>query len=282
MSDGKRITLSFGGRKLKNADVFSKSDPYLVISRPSYGGDYTVIRKTETIKNSLNPDWDDFYFMDSDLAGHDRNLNLKLEVYDDDGGNGKDKLIGQAWQSLKCLEAASLVKPEISLTTGKGKDGGHLLVRTFKEHNEGGYQTRSKVLKNVTLGIGAKQLKNMDTLSKSDPYLVISVPSPTGGFKQLKVSETKKNTLNPDWNDFYITEVELEGVDRDLNLKFEVFDDDGKEGQDKRDDSIGTCWQSLRLVEAFSLRQAEIPLAGRKGNVGRLVIRTFKEHEEGA
>ena len=39
-------------------------------------------------------------------------------------------------------------------------------------------------------------------------------------------------------------------------FRFEVFDDDGKEGPDKKDDLIGTCWQSMRLVEAFSLRQA--------------------------
>merc|ERR1719347_1851018 len=96
-------------------------------------------------------------------------------------------------------------------------------------------------------------------------------------------SETKKNTLNPDWNDFFITEAELSGNDKDLNLKFEVFDDDGKAGPDRKDDVIGTCWQSLRQIEAAAMVKAAIPLTRGKGGqaTGRLVIRTYREHEDG-
>ena len=45
----KKLTLGVSGYKLANKDLFSKSDPYLVISRPVSGG-WTAIRTTETIK----------------------------------------------------------------------------------------------------------------------------------------------------------------------------------------------------------------------------------------
>merc|ERR1719348_2805069 len=134
------------------------------------------------------------------------------------------------------------------------------------------------------IGFGARNLRDKDIMSKSDPFLMISRPSTSGGFTMLRTSETKKNTLNPDWGDFFFEESELIGQDRELNLKFEVFDDDGKKGYDKKDDLIGMCWQSLRQLEAAALVKAPLPLTSGKGArmaTGELIIRTFKEHDNG-
>ena len=72
------------------------------------------------------------------------------------------------------------------------------------------FKARSKELRNVTLGIGAKELKNLDTFSKSDPYLKISVPSPTGGFRLLKTSETKK--VNDKQFEIYYNSIIIFGI----------------------------------------------------------------------
>ena len=42
------VALGLSGRKLTDKDIFSKSDPYVVISRPIPRGGYTPIRTSET------------------------------------------------------------------------------------------------------------------------------------------------------------------------------------------------------------------------------------------
>ena len=43
------LTIGVSGNKLANKDFFSKSDPYLVISRPVPGG-WNPLRSSKTIK----------------------------------------------------------------------------------------------------------------------------------------------------------------------------------------------------------------------------------------
>lgn len=132
------VSLGLGARNLADKDYFSKSDPFCVISRPDVNGGFKQIRISETKKNTLNPDCSDFLFRAEDISGNDVNLNLKIEVYDDDGKQGKDnkdKLIGQGFYSLKQLEAAQIVGTGLPLHDGKRvKQTGTLVVRSFKNH----------------------------------------------------------------------------------------------------------------------------------------------------
>merc|ERR1711874_749659 len=73
--------------------------------------------------------------------------------------------------------------------------------------------------KSISLGLGARNLRDRDFFGVSDPYVVISRPNPSGGFTKIRTSETKKNTLNPNWNDFLFTESELNGYDKNLKLE---------------------------------------------------------------
>ena len=71
---------------LPKADLIGKSDPYAVISAD---GDQ---HKTQTVKNSQNPEWNFELDIPVDEAGpHD----IKIDVYDKDK-IGKDKLLGSA------------------------------------------------------------------------------------------------------------------------------------------------------------------------------------------
>jgi len=138
---GPTISLGLGARGLKDKDFMSVSDPYVTIARPDATGGFTILRTSETKKNTLNPDWNDFLFIEQELNGHDKELNLRIQVFDDDGKKGpdrKDKLLGSGFFSLKQLEAAALVKSCLPLSDGKRqKAAGQLLVRSFKEHNSG-------------------------------------------------------------------------------------------------------------------------------------------------
>ena len=48
----------------------------------------------------------------------------------------------------------------------------------------------------VSLGLGARKLKDKDWIGKSDPYLTISKPETSGGFTLLRTSETKDVSTN--------------------------------------------------------------------------------------
>jgi len=76
--EGKMVRLKFSGRGLADLDFWTKSDPFLTLSRPNRRKDGLVqIRKTETIMNNLNPDWKLVYVSLSELCDNDFNMILK-------------------------------------------------------------------------------------------------------------------------------------------------------------------------------------------------------------
>lgn len=92
----KMVKLLFQGRNLADLDFWSKSDPYLVLSRLSKSGEkFIKVRKTEIIKNNLNPEWKILYLPLMELCDGDYYMRLKIDVWDFDY-NSPDDLIGQA------------------------------------------------------------------------------------------------------------------------------------------------------------------------------------------
>jgi Ca2+-dependent lipid-binding protein len=354
------ITLGISGRGLKDLDVFSKSDPYLVISKPDARGLYSQVRVSETKKNNLDPDWTDILVSETELCGHDHNLKLKFEVFDDDGKQGvqdkKDKLIGEGFFSLKQLQAAQTVKSSLQLLNKKGKSTGHLIVRVFKMHEPGSNRspvhsaqhgatttttttrrsrrssssedekathrvslpmsaqpkrsvsngslidsqsshsstpppiphnkpptptTRSSQGTIISLGISGRSLKDQDVFSKSDPYMTLSRPDQKGNYYQVKTTETLNNNLNPDWAEILINEYELCGYDHNMKIRFDVFDDDGKAGADKKDKLIGEGYFTLNQIKAAQASQSVLQLSNKGKSTGKLQVRSFKILEHG-
>ena len=76
----------------------------------------------------------------------------------------------------------------------------------------------STMSRTISIGLAGKNLKDRDFFGVSDPYCTISRPEPSGGFRKIRTSETKMNTLNPSWNDFLFNEDELNGADKELKL----------------------------------------------------------------
>ena len=71
-----QVTLGVRGYSLANKDLFSKSDPYLVVSRPVTRGGWTALRTTETVKNDLNPVWRNIVLYESELPQNGEKLRL--------------------------------------------------------------------------------------------------------------------------------------------------------------------------------------------------------------
>ena len=79
-------------------------------------------------------------------------------------------------------------------------------------------KTSGTMSRTISIGLAGKNPKDRDFFGVSDPYCTISRPEPSGGFRKIRTSETKMNTLNPSWNDFLFNEDELNGADKELKL----------------------------------------------------------------
>jgi len=139
MNNGPSISIGLGARNLRDRDWLSKSDPYIVVSRPSTSGSFQVLRKSETKKNCLNPDWADFLLTEREVGPHEQELRLKFEIFDNDY-NSADQLLGVTHLSLKQLEAAATLRTSLKIGgIGNGKvNAGSLVVRSFSRHGVGG------------------------------------------------------------------------------------------------------------------------------------------------
>ena len=81
-----RISLKARGEKLDRKDwIFSKSDPFYMIF-----SDGQLVVKSQTLQNTLNPNWPTAYFNDTFITTSSR---IRIEVYDADPNGGFD-LIG--------------------------------------------------------------------------------------------------------------------------------------------------------------------------------------------
>ena len=87
------MQLFISGRKLKDLDAFSKSDPVCYFHKRD--GPQEPLKKvgeTETLNNNLNPDFARSFQVDYFF---EKEQELLFEMWDDDGGGKKD-LIGRA------------------------------------------------------------------------------------------------------------------------------------------------------------------------------------------
>jgi len=141
-SEAVRFRLS--ASSLANLDgMFSKSDPFLVISRQREDRtSWTQVFKSETIDNNLNPNWRPFDISAQQLCNGDHKRPLHLQVFDEDN-SGRSQLIGQVTTTLEELinkRGSNYVLHNEELQRKKGKkytNAGLLIpseVSLFREH----------------------------------------------------------------------------------------------------------------------------------------------------
>ncbi|XP_062500669.1 copine-3-like [Corticium candelabrum] len=87
------IQFHMRGENLDKKDFFGKSDPYVEISRGKEDGTFTVVWRTEVIKNTLNPTWRQFEISSQKLCNADYDRPLRFTCWDWDR-NASPDLIG--------------------------------------------------------------------------------------------------------------------------------------------------------------------------------------------
>ncbi|MBA0552520.1 hypothetical protein Golob_023322 [Gossypium lobatum] len=117
---------------LESKDLFSKSDPFLVISKLVESGISIPVCKTEVLKNDHNPTWKPVFLNIQQVGSKDSPLVIECFNFN---SNGKHDLIGKVQKSLADLEKLHL-----------GREGENLYLPTLVGHNYKNKILNSKLL----------------------------------------------------------------------------------------------------------------------------------------
>jgi len=85
------VTLAMSGRGLDKKDVLGKSDPYIMIKQKA-GDSFVPVHQTETVMNTLNPDWKKITLNFQKLCGSDMNRPIIFDCYDWDKHGEHDQI----------------------------------------------------------------------------------------------------------------------------------------------------------------------------------------------
>ncbi|KAL0464035.1 UNVERIFIED_CONTAM: protein BONZAI 1 [Sesamum latifolium] len=165
---------------LESKDLFSKSDPFLVISKITESGILVPICKTEVLKNDHNPKWKQIFLSIQQVGSKDSPLTIECFNFN---SNGKHDLLGKVQKSLAELEKLHSVAMGESLFMPASVGQNHhnkvlksqLFVdkyseniqHTFLDYLAGGYELNFMVAIDFTASNGNPRLP--DSLHYIDP-----------------------------------------------------------------------------------------------------------------
>ncbi|KAL5566191.1 hypothetical protein UlMin_029355 [Ulmus minor] len=173
------VEIVFRCSNLTNTDLFSKSDPFLRISRVVESGGYVPICKTEAIDNNLNPIWKPLCLSMQQFGSKDN--PLIIECFDFNA-NGNHVLIGKIQKSVADLEKLYIEKIGANFvfpSSHRGPDKvlkGQLYVDRFLEKEQfsfvdyisSGFELNFMVAVDFTASNGDR--RNPDSLHYIDPF----------------------------------------------------------------------------------------------------------------
>ncbi|KAM3747712.1 hypothetical protein ACB098_05G055500 [Castanea mollissima] len=164
---------------LDNKDLFSKSDPFLRISRIVESGGSIPICKTEVVKDNLNPIWKPLCLSIQQFGSKDN--PLIIECFDFNS-SGNHVLIGKLQKSVADLEKLHIERSGANLTLPSPHHGhdkvlkGQLFVDQFCEKQQysfldyisSGFELNFMVAVDFTASNGNP--RNPDSLHYIDPF----------------------------------------------------------------------------------------------------------------
>ncbi|KAI5675980.1 hypothetical protein M9H77_06930 [Catharanthus roseus] len=112
VSSRNAVEITFGCFHLDNKDLFSKSDPFLRISRISESGETIPICKTEVVNNNLSPLWKPLCLTMQQYISKDN--PLIIECFDFNT-NGNHVLIGKLQKTVADLESLYRTRAGVNL-----------------------------------------------------------------------------------------------------------------------------------------------------------------------
>ncbi|KAI5329432.1 PREDICTED: BONZAI [Prunus dulcis] len=174
------VEMSLRCSDLEYKDLFSKSDPFLIISKLTESGTTIPVCKTEVIKNELKPSWKPIYLNIQQVGSKDSPLIMECFNFNN---NGKHDLIGKIQKSLAELEKLHAIGQgeNLFLPTTVGHDYHNKILKsqlfvdkftesiqhTFLDYLAGGCELNFMVAVDFTASNGNPRLP--DSLHYIDP-----------------------------------------------------------------------------------------------------------------
>lgn len=126
------VYLELAARGVEDIEFFSKSDPFLTISKIRPDGSWMKVHTTEYKANNLNPVWTGFKLPLSVLCGNDFFRPIRLEIVDYES-NGRHKFIGATETNLNDIllhggRTFPFINPD-KVSKRKYRDSGQLVIR---------------------------------------------------------------------------------------------------------------------------------------------------------
>lgn len=236
-----QVELTLSCRGLADMDVFSKSDPMVVVSVAPFGSSgrnkrWTEYKRTEVVWDNLNPD---FATKVPIIYHFEEQQFIKFDVYDVDS-NSPDLSEHDFLGSRECTlgELVSGRVTELPLLGGPGGRG------TLLVHAEELLASKET----AQLLFSGRRLDKKDWLwGKSDPYLELFKCTEEGKWVLVCRTEVLKRTLNPDWRQLEVSVASLCNGDYHRNIRAVCWD----WNSNGTPDLIGECFFTLgQLKEA--------------------------------
>lgn len=213
---------------LKAMDSNGLADPYVKLHLLPGASKANKLR-TKTLKNTLNPVWNETLVYHGITAADMTTKTLRLCVCDMDR-LGRNEFIGEVRVALKKLKEGENKRYNMGLERiAQNKESNNQTVEQGAEEEERGrilvslcYNTEKGCL--LVGIIRCAHLAAMDSNGYSDPFVKI-VLQPDMGKKSKYKTSVKKKTLNPEFNEEFSYEVSLDQLAK-KTLEISVWDYD--------------------------------------------------------
>ncbi|XP_061553834.1 rabphilin-3A isoform X9 [Phycodurus eques] len=216
---------------LKPMDSNGLSDPYVKLHLLPGASKSNKLR-TKTLKNTLNPTWNETLVYHGITDEEMSRKTLRLSVSDEDKF-GRNDFIGETRVALKKLKFNQKKKFNVCLErvipVDEGEDGeerGRILVSLRYDSRRG------RLIVGV---VRCAHLAAMDVNGYSDPFVKVCL-KPDMGKKGKNKTQTKKKTLNPEFQEEFSYEIK-HGELAKKTLDISVWDYD----MGRSNDFIGGC-----------------------------------------
>jgi len=256
-NDLEKVELFISCRKLKNMDIFSKSDPQVRLYTLD-NGKWNMLGSTEMIKDNLNPNFSKSFCLDFifEIQQH-----IKFEVIDIDGPKTFD-YIGSVETTLGKIMGAKKQTLIADLKDQAGKNVGKIIVRGEKQGT-----SQNMVCWQWS---GVKLMNTDGWFDKSDPFLRFFKKRDDGEWLQVHETEVIMNNLNPIWKIFEIKDDKLCGGDYLRPIRVECWDWE-KSGKNQY---IGDCEITIDKLQKGQ-REYDLQNPKKKKKTGTLKITSF-------
>lgn len=262
-----QIEMTISCRNLLNKDYLSKSDPYcLVLMKDSWQEKFFELGRSETIKDSLSPDWVKKFIIDYNFEIVQR---IRFEIWDLDP-DGKDFL---GYHETTLAEIVSFASRQyVRRLSGMPdkKNWGEIIIVT---------EELSSCKQIVQLQFAAEDLRRTFCgLFRPDPFFVISRSNEDGTFSVVIKSEPVRHSRHPTWLPITMRVRTLCNGDYERTIKIDCYDHraNGKHLL------IGTCFSSLRELitnEAMAQQQQQQqhpPISANTSNISNKMTQVMQ------